>query len=172
VEKVFWVSALAVLVGCGSTDGSNTPGDGSIAGCTLTVSGGTSGSYPCSLRVASWSSLSDMGQIILGRIATADTPSISATVTFPGEPRAGTYSDSDPDANTRITVTSGTAYWTMTVGASAPKRGSYTMVLAQVAATKEAGDNQIFAASGTLDATLPAVPGTSATGDVTLHANF
>jgi len=172
VRKIFWASALAALVGCGSSDGSNGTGDGSISGCSLTLSGGMSGTYPCTLRAAVWSSLSDVGQIIVGRTPTADAPAISVTVSFPGEPMAGTYTDDIPDTNTRMTVTSGTATWTLNVGGSKPKSGAYTMVLTSVAATKESGDNQIYAISGTLDATLPAVAGTSASGDVTLHATF
>jgi hypothetical protein len=155
VRKTFWASALAALVGCGSSDGSNGTGDGSIAGCTLTVSGGTSGTYPCTLRAAVWSNLSDVGQILVGRSATADAPAISATVSFPGEPIEGTYTDDNPDAKSRMTVTSGTAPWTMNVGGSTPNSGAYTMVLTRVAATKASGDNQIHAVSGTLDATLP-----------------
>ena len=170
--KIFWASALAALVGCSSSDGSNGTDDGSIAGCTLTVSGGTSGTYPCTLRAAVWSSLSDVGQILVGRTATADAPAISVTVSFPGEPIAGTYTDDTPGAKTRMTVTSGTATWTGNVGGSTPKSGAYTMVLTSVAATRESGDNQIYAVSGTLEATFLPVAGTSASGEVTLRATF
>ena len=172
MRKIFWASALAALLGCGSSDGSNGTGDGSISGCSLTVSGGMSGTYPCTLRAAVWSSLNDVGQVLVGRTATADAPAISATVSFPGEPIAGTYADDNTDVTARMTVTSGTASWTMNVGGSTPNSGAYTMVLTRVAATKASGDNQIYAVSGTLDATLPPVAGTSASGDVTLQARF
>jgi hypothetical protein len=172
VRQIVWASVLAALVGCGSSDGSNGTDEGSIAGCSLTVSGGTSGTYPCTLRAAVWSSLSDVGQILVGRTATAGAPAISVTVRFPGEPIAGTYTDDTPDANARMTVTSGSATWTVNIGASTPKSGTYTMVLTRVSATKASGDNQIYAVSGTLDATLPPVPGTSASGDVTLQSRF
>lgn len=172
MRKIVRAAALAALVGCGSSDGANGTPDGSIAGCTLTVSGGMSGTFPCTLRAAVWSSLSDVGQILVGRTATADAPAISATVSFMGEPIPGTYTDDNPDAKTRMTVSSGTASWAANVGGSTPKSGAYSMVLTSVAATKESGDNQIYAVSGTLEATLPPVPGTSASGDVTLQARF
>jgi hypothetical protein len=172
VKKVVWVSALAALLGCGGTDGSNNPGNDPVPGCALTISGPASGTYPCTLRAAVWSDLSDVGQILVGRNATADAPAISATVTFPGEPGAGTYTDANPGAKTRMTVMSGTASWTASIGYSATNVGSYTMVLTNVAATKQSGDNQIYAVSGTLDAALAPVSGTSATGNVTLHAAF
>jgi hypothetical protein len=172
VAKLVWASVLAVLVACGSSDGSAVPDDGSVAGCSLTLSGGTSGTYPCTLRAAVWSSLSDVGQVLVGRTAAADAPAISATVSFPGEPIAGTYADDNADLTTRMTVTSGSASWTGNFGVSVPDRGSYTMVLTRVTATKASGDNQIYAVSGTLDATLPPVAGTSASGDVRLQARF
>ena len=172
MPKIVWASVLAALVGCGSSDGSSPPGDGPISGCSLTLSGGTSGTYPCTLRAAVWSSLSDTAQIIVGRTAAADAPAISVTVGFQGEPIAGTYADDNPDVTTRMTVTSGNASWTASVGGSTPRRGSYTMVLASVTATKASGDNQIYAVSGTLDATLSPVAGTSASSDLTLQARF
>jgi hypothetical protein len=172
VSRIVWASVVAALVGCGSGDGSNPPDDGSIAGCSLALSGGASGTYPCTLRAAVWSSLSYVGQVIVGRTAATDAPAITANVSFPGEPIAGTYADDNPDLTTRLTVTSGSASWTASSGTTAPARGSYTMVLTRVSATRASGDNQIYAVSGTLDATLPPVPGTSASGDVTLQARF
>ena len=121
---------------------------------------------------AVWSSLSDVGQVLVGRTATADAPALSATVSFPGEPIPGMYADDNPDVTERMTVTSGTASWTMNIGGSTANSGAFTMVLTRVAATKASGDNQIYAVSGTLDATLPPVAGTSASGDLTLQARF
>jgi hypothetical protein len=172
VTKIVWASVLTALLGCGSSDGSNAPGDAPISGCSLTLSGGSAGTYPCTLRAAVWSSLNDTGQIIVGRTPAADAPAISVNVSFLGEPIAGTYADDNPDVTTRMTVTSGDASWTANVGTSTPRRGSYTMVLTSVTATRASGDNQIYAVSGTLDATLSPVAGTSASGDLGLQARF
>jgi hypothetical protein len=172
VTKIVWASVLAALVGCGSSDGASPPGDGPISGCSLTLSGASSGTYPCTLCAAVWSSLNDTGQIIVGRTPAADAPAISVTVSFVGEPIAGTYADDNPDVTTRMTVSSGNASWTANVGGSAPRRGSFTMVLTSVVAMKTSGDNQIYAVSGTLDATLSPVSGTSASGDLGLQARF
>jgi hypothetical protein len=172
VSRIVCASVVAALVGCGSGDGSNPPGDGPISGCSLTLSGGSSGTFPCTLRAAVWSSLNDTAQVIVGRTPAADAPAISVLVSFLGEPMAGTYADDNPDVTTRMTVTSGSASWTANVGGAAPRRGSYTMVLTSVAATKASGDNQIYAVSGTLDATLSPVGGTSAGSDLGLQARF
>ena len=172
MTKIVRVSVLAVLVGCGGSDGSGLPADGPIGGCSLTLSGGTSGTYPCTLRAAVWSSLNDVGQILVGRTASAEAPAISATLSFVGEPLAGTYADDDPDLTMRMTVVSGDASWTANAGGQAPKRGSFTMVVTSATATKASGDNQVYAVSGTLEATLSPVAGTSATGDLALEGRF
>lgn len=172
MTRIVWASVVAALVGCGSSDGSNPPLDGPIGGCSLTLSGGTSGTYPCTLRAAVWSSLNDVGQILVGRTASADGPAISATLSFMGEPIAGTYADDNADLTMRMTVAAGDASWTGSAGGSVPKRGSFTMVVTSVTATRASGDNQIYAVSGTLEATLSAVAGTSASGDVALEGRF
>lgn len=172
MTKIVRASVLAALIGCGSSDGSNPPADGPIGGCSLTLSGGTSGIYPCTLRAAVWSSLNDVGQIIVGRSASADAPAVSAALSFVGEPMAGTYADDNPDVTMRMTVVAGDASWTANAGGSVPKRGSFTMVVTNVTATKASGDNQIYAVSGTLEATLSPVAGTSASGDVALEGRF
>jgi len=170
--RIVWTSVLAALVGCVSSDGSDPSLDGPIAGCSLTLSGATSGTYPCTLRAAVWSSQSDVGQILVGRSASADSPAISASLSFPGEPIAGTYADDNPDVTMRMTVTAGDRSWSANAGGSVPKRGSFTMVVTNAAATKASGDNQIYAVSGTLEATLSPVAGTSATGDLALEGRF
>jgi hypothetical protein len=124
------------------------------------------------LRAAVWSSLNDVGQIIVGRTASADAPAISANFSFPGEPLAGTYADDNPDIAMRMTVTAGDASWTANVGNSAPRRGSFTMVVNSVVATKVSGDNQVYAVGGTLEATLPPLAGTSASGDLGVEGRF
>jgi hypothetical protein len=166
------MSVMAALVGCGTSDASDPPADGPIGGCSLRLSGGTSGTYPCTLRAAVWSSLNDVGQILVGRSASAEAPAITAALSFLGEPLAGTYADDDPDLTIRMTVTAADASWTANAGGSAPKRGSFTMVVTSATATKATGDNQIYAVSGTLEATLSPVAGTSASGDVAVEGRF
>ena len=168
-------SLVVALLSCqSSADGSSDPGS-SGPPCALTLSGGTSGSFACTLRSATWSDATDTGTVMVGYGgAGQQTPSIGATFTFPVPPRAGIFTQTDADAGTtgQITVTLGSASWAATADASAPAEGAFTLNLTKVLPTKLLADGEIYAFSGTLDATLPPLPQTSATGDVTLHATF
>ena len=86
----------------------------------------------------------------------------------------GTFTDADADGGTtaRITVTAVADAWEANAGTSAPETGTYTLVLTRVTSVKVLAEGEIYAVNGTLDATLPPVPRTSATGNVTLHAAF
>jgi hypothetical protein len=166
------MAALLVLLSCGSSDGSN-PGGG-LSGCAFTLSGGTTGSYGCTIRQAYWSDTDNTGTVMLTYGYTGQTnPVISASFNFPGQPRMGTLTETNPDAGvtTRITVNSGSASWAATESASDATVGMYTLTVTNASITF-VGDRDIYAVSGTLDATLPPVAQTSATGDVTLHAGF
>lgn len=177
MTKVVPVSALVVLLACGSAvDGSSNPGgDASGPPCTLTVSGATSGSYACTTRFTVWSGTTDIGTVVLGYGTTGQTtPVIGATFTFAGVPHPGTFTDSDVDAGViaRITVTADAGSWRVADGSSPRTAGRYTLVITSVASTKVVADREIYASSGTLDATLPPVPQTSAGENVILHATF
>jgi hypothetical protein len=116
----------------------------------------------------------DTGTVMLGYGYTGQTtPAISASFNFPGAPRTGTLTESNPDAGvtTQITVNSGSASWAATESVSDATVGTYTLTVTNATITI-VGDRDIYAVSGTLDATLPPVAQTSATGDVTLHAGF
>jgi hypothetical protein len=103
----------------------------------------------------------------------ATNPAISATFTFPGAPGIGTLTESSPDGGvtTRITVNSGSASWAATESTSDVTVGTYTLTVTKASVTA-VGVQTAYAVSGTLDATLPPVAQTSATGDVTLHTSF
>jgi hypothetical protein len=102
------------------------------------------------------------------------TPVISALFNFPGAPGPGTLTDTSPDAgvSTRISVVSGSASWATVESASAPTTGTYTLTVTGAALTNSLDTRDAYTITGSLDATLPPVAQTSATGNVTLHATF
>jgi hypothetical protein len=168
------MAAVIGLLACGSAVNSNPGGGLSGPPCTITLSGGTTGSYGCTARLAYYSDNNDTGTVMLGYGYTGQTtPAISATVNFPGMPGVRTLSDTSPDAGVtaRILVNSGSASWAATESASAATVGTYTLTVTKASFTT-VGDQDVYAVSGTLDATLPPVAQTSATGDVTLHVGF
>ena len=174
MTKIVPMVAVFGLLACGSAVNSNPGGGLSGPPCTFTLSGGTTGSYGCDARRAYWSDNVDTGTVMLGYGVTGQTtPAISASFTFSGPPGTGTLTDSSPDGGvtTRITVNSGSASWAATESASGATVGTYTLTVTNASVTA-VGDVDIYAVSGTLDATLPPVAQTSATGDVTLHASF
>jgi len=167
---------MAVVIGllaCGSAVDSN-PGGVSGPPCTFTLSGGTTGSYGCTTRLAYFTDSNETGTVMLGYGYTGQTnPAISASFNFPGPPATGTLTDASPDGGvtTRILVNSGAASWTATESATGATVGTYTLTVTKASITI-VNDQDVYGVSGTLDATLPPVAQTSATGDVTLHASF
>ena len=176
MRKVVLVSTLIVLLACGSSADVLSPGGGSSGPpCTLTVSGATAGSYACTTRSASSSDTTGLGYLMMGYGTAGQTvPVIGVTFTFADLPQEGTFTDADADGGTtaRITVTAVADAWEANAGTSAPETGTYTLVLTRVTSVKVLAEGEIYAVNGTLDATLPPVPRTSATGNVTLHAAF
>ena len=174
MAKIVLMAAVIGLLACGSAVNSNPGGGLSGPPCTFTLSGGTTGSYACTTRLAYWSDNDNTGTVMLGYGYTGQTtPVISASFNFPGMPRVGTLTETNPDAGvtTRITVNSGSASWAATESDSAATVGTYTLTMTNASITI-VSDRDVYGVSGTLDATLPPVPQTSATGDVTLHAGF
>jgi len=175
LTKVVPASALFLLLACGSSSDTTSPGGSSGAGCTLTVSGATTGSYGCTSRSASSSDTTGLGYVMMGYGIVGQTiPVIGVSFTFPDVPMPGTFTDADVDAGTtaRISVTAGDDAWAAIDGTPALATGTYTLVLTRATPTKVAAEGVVYAVSGSLDATLPPVPSTAATGNVTLHATF
>ncbi len=176
MTKVVAVTTVMVLLACGSSADVLSPGGGSSgSSCTLTVSGAMTGSYACTSRLASSSDITGLGYVMMGYGTAGQTiPVIGVTFTFPEVPYAGTFTDADADGGTsaRISVTAGADAWAANDGTSAATTGTYTLVLTRVTLTKVLAEGEVYLFSGTLDATLPPVPRTSATTDVTLHASF
>lgn len=175
MTKVVPASALFLLLACGSSSDVSSPGGSSGAGCTLTVSGATAGSYGCTSRSASSSDTTGLGYVMMGYGTAGQTiPVIGVSFTFPDVPMAGTFTDADADGGTsaRISVTAGGDAWAAIDGTAAPTTGTYTLVLTRATPTTVVAEGVVYAVSGRLDATLPPDPRTSATGNVTLHASF
>jgi hypothetical protein len=139
------------------------------------VSGATTGSYGCTSWLASASDATGLGYVAMGYGTVGQTnPVIGVSFTFPDAPTLGTFTDADVDAGTtaRISVTAGADAWAATAGTPAPATGTYTLVVTRATPTNLTAEGVVYAVGGSLDATLPPVPSTAATGNVTLHATF
>jgi hypothetical protein len=89
------------------------------------------------------------------------------SISFAGTLHTGTYHSTDTGAGGGITYTSGTSSWL-----AGPGIGTFTLNLTTVTTVSTTGTSTAYAVHGTLDATMPAVAGSTLTGSVTLHASF
>src|SRR5437870_2912957 len=85
VAGALWVGIL----GCGG------PAPAVNDGCRITLSGAFGGTYACTAASAGWSSSSDTGLV---GTSVSGMPAIVVSISFPGEPRAGTFHNTDAGA--------------------------------------------------------------------------
>jgi hypothetical protein len=159
--------------GSGSSSGVFVP-DGGPPPCNLSVSGAVSGAFPCSVSVT-YSTAGNRGDVTISVADPRPLQLITLSLQQPGVPMTGNWANTDTGASGGITVEGESdatvvPTWACTVGGTAPQ-GTYTMQLHVGAAMPEMG-GEVFGASGTLDAVLPGVTSTGATGTVSLHADF
>ena len=160
------LSAVALL-GCGGALSAATGGP-----CTITLTGARTGTYDCSAaRSAAWQSSGN--QTGVGLNVPGD-PIISVSVVFSGEAHTGVFhsTDSGVEGGAAVTRSNGTEAWEASVDPQSGSVGSFTLNLTAVSVTTMSTSGKVYTAHGTVDATLPASAGSSATGVVTLHAAF
>ena len=159
--------AVAAALACG---GSSTTGGGT---CTITTSGGQTGTWDCGVFAAAWSSSSNQGAFSAGATDAAHDL-VSVAMGISGQPHAGTFKFSDAGAVGGISVTANgnSSSWFAGHNSSTDSQGDYTLTITSLSETVSNSGGKAYRVGGTLDATLPALSGSSATGTVTLHATF
>jgi hypothetical protein len=93
-------------------------------------------------------------------------------VSFPGKPAVKTYTQTAAGSQSAVTVNQSPKLWIAVVGGNSPTQGSYTLTVTKVTQVSTNTSGIGYLVHGTLDAKLPAVAGTGASGSVTLHVTF
>lgn len=139
--------------------------------CEFVVSGVRTGTYPCDGNgVAIYDTSRKLGSVVIGD-APSD-PRIGVFVSFAGRPTIGTvYSAANSQPGTLVDYIEGAdAEWDARLGA-AGNQGTFTLRFSSVKLSSP-GSTQTYDVHGTLDAALPPLAGTTATGTVDVHVNF
>ena len=144
--------------------------------CTITITGATAiaGTYTCSQRaVAIWLANTDVGAVSLN---ITGAKSITGLFVFPGQPTTGaTYTTEKNPANLQsygFIVSAGAAKWEFSAGNSKPPLGSGSLTFSSVAAGPAQATGTTYIVHGTVDGNLVPSPGTTATGNATMHVEF
>ncbi len=126
--RLCWPLVVA-LSGCGggptnpnqNQDMSPDLAGGGPGGCTLTISGAQTGTFPCYVQ-SSWASSNNTGAVAIA--VNSSSPAITVGISRPGEPTTGTWTENDSGAQSGVSVTINTSGWLAVVGMSAPNQGS------------------------------------------------
>ena len=166
------VVACIAMAGCGLG-----PTESSNKTCTITITGAPAiaGTYTCAQRaVALWLVSTNVGAVSLN--LSGGTKTITGLFVFPGQPIAGaTYSTDKNPANLQsygFIVTAGTSTWEFSAGQSKTPLGSGTLTISSVSAGPPQASGTAYIVHGTVDGSLVPSPGTTATGNATMHVEF
>ena len=170
VRDVVLVAVVGAL-GCNKTTTGVQPGVSSS--CTVTLSGAVSGTYDCRPATTTWSNTDDTGGFTFGIRASGTTPAMGLAIVWLGEPTDSTYAGTDAGAQADIFVTTASNQtWRASIGGGTAAAGSYSVTFTSVTYNLPEAGGKGYSADGTLNATLPAVAASGATGVVILTASF
>jgi hypothetical protein len=156
--------AAALTSACGS-DSTGTNGDNNnneTPTCTVVLSGAQTGSPACTGYATLAKGENDTEWGFDG----SATPGISAHVKISGPAATGSYTVNQGSFGT-VTVTNGTSTW-----GTDGNTGTYTLTVTSVSQQSDSQTLTQYLTHGTLTATLPPLPGTTATGNVTMTITF
>ena len=150
---------------------------GRTRSCAITLSGALTSRVRCSVEPVYDASSNEFVLHLGVESSNADRVGspISVAVGFRGEPRIATYRNTDPGAKSVMYAYSSTYLdeWSETVAGPGVPQGKHALTIASVGTpfclSSSKGYPQI---QGTLDATLPASPSSTASGTVSLRATF
>lgn len=141
------------------------------SGCSITLSGGMTGSFTCT-AAAVWASSNNQGGLALNVKNQPANGLLSISIGFPGEPHTGTYRSTDTGAKGGVTMRQGTSIWVASTGGSSAPQGSYELVLNRVANPLNSSSGKSYDVSGTLTATLAPITASGASNDVAFASSF
>lgn len=159
-------ATLVLVAACSSSNNHTTdaPGNGSGSNqggsCSLTLSGGQTGTYSCTSTTA-WASSNNEGAFSI--TPTGFSGMINIAVGWPGEPHTGTYQSTDANAKGGASVVTGsgasTMAWAAAVGGGNAPIGSYTLSFTSISNTVTTSNGKAYTGHGTFTATLASQTG-------------
>ena len=150
---------------------------GRTRSCAITLSGALSSRVSCSVEPV-YEGLND--EFLLRLSVESSSPErvggpVSVAVGFRGQPRIATYRNTDPGAKSMMYAYSSTYLeeWSETVAGPGSPQGKHALTLTSLGTPFCLSSSKAYPQmQGTLDATLPASPGSPAAGTVSLRATF
>jgi hypothetical protein len=166
--------------GVGGTGGGGGGGGGADAGdceaeSTITVSGALTGTRSAPAPTASQGTANDVSSVNVS--AQFGTPFLSVwSFTFTGAPGLTVYTEATSGLSCGASVTDPADLnrsWLASKGVSGtPDQGTCSITFTSVTPTLMLAGQTQYCVHGTVQATMPARPGSTATGTVTLSASF
>lgn len=142
----------------------------SAGGCSITVSGDSaSGITTQTMGCLGAAGEYDTTGTNLGAVTLGSTNPV-VVVNFMGAPAVMTYTPANTVGGEVAYVQNVGTSW-LACATCQPAQGTFSLALGSVDLTIP-GMTNVYVVHGTLDATLPAAPGTGAKGTVTVHADF
>jgi hypothetical protein len=159
---------VAAMAGCGSDSGLGT-----ASACSVTITGGLSGTYSCTVAVGSgFQGGTDSGVGITTQSGAALSFAFALN-TGSSQIAAGTYSQSSPQKAGTIVTTPSYAIWDQSSHSTDPDAGTYTLTITSLGAgTTGNGGTAYLNAHGTLVGTLVPVTATGASGNLNVSVSF
>jgi hypothetical protein len=157
--KLAALATAATLAGCGGVASQN---------CTVTLTGAQTGTYDCRPSFTAWDSATNLAGFAFDMKQSGTAPHVQVAIRFPNQPHVGDYLNTDAGAQGALSVTAASASWAAVSGG----QGSYHLIFTSVAESLSDSTGKVYVGAGTVDATLPAMSGTGATGTVSLHVAF
>jgi len=150
---------------------------GRTRSCAITLSGALTSRVRCSVEPVYDASSNEFVLHLGVESSNADRVGspISVAVGFRGEPRIATYRNTDPGAKSVMYAYSSTYLeeWSETVAGPGAPQGKHALTIASVGTPFCLSSSKGYPLiQGTLDATLPASPSSTASGTVSLRATF
>jgi hypothetical protein len=165
----------AGIQGSGGTGGGGGgTGIGGGQPCIITLSGAVTGTFSC-IPTTLYAPNSNLGGPVLAVTMPSPLMQVEATITRPGMPTSGTWTQNDSGAQSALAVQEGglpPPSWICNVGGTSTPEGTYTMDITVGAGSPGPSGGTVYFATGTIDATLPFVMDTGASGVVNMHATF
>lgn len=184
----YTVGALVVLciAGCGGNNnsggggGGDDMGGGGGSGCSATLSGAETASYPDCEAVAAFDGSKNQSTVsITPKDASGSDAGPVTTIELAGMLATGTFKSSDAGANGIVqlvdTTGSSVAQWAAAAGSSAGSngaQGSYTLTITSTNPFAMAPGVTDYQPHGSLTATLAPIAGTGATGNLDYSIDF
>jgi hypothetical protein len=101
----------------------------------------------------------------------ATSATVAVVITQTGQSHTGALTSATAGMSGSIRVTNGTAVY-LTSTNTGSNQGTFTVNFTKVSVLTNTANGTAYLVDGTLDATVPAVASSGATGTVTLHIDF